>query len=149
MSFLTFTLLILSPIPSVRGGVSERLCGAELPPGVKPRHGVRAQELAAPHATQGSRGSWQLDAEQGVPSLPAPHSHTSATALVLGQRDVHCPSQNATAGGLGQVNVAEECLSPEGLLLWKASYPSGDLARVFSYFTFYYYSYEGAHHCGI
>jgi len=35
--FLTLTLLILSPIPPW-GGKSERLCGAELLAGVKPRH---------------------------------------------------------------------------------------------------------------
>jgi len=34
-SFLTFILVILSPIPAVRG-VSEQLCGAQLPAGVKP-----------------------------------------------------------------------------------------------------------------
>ena len=76
-----------------------------------------------PHATQGSRGSWQLDVERGGPLPPTPHSHALATALVLGQHGICYPSQNAMAGRLGWVNVAEEFSCKKQLLLQKASCP--------------------------
>jgi len=75
---------------------------------------VRPWVLATSDGGKGSRGSWQLGVEQGVPLLPAPHPHTLATALVLGQHGVRCPSQNATAAGLGWVRAARRDLCPTG-----------------------------------
>jgi len=44
MSFLTYTLPVLSPIP-LGGGVSEWLSGAELPAVVKPRHHYKWEKV--------------------------------------------------------------------------------------------------------
>ena len=66
-----------------------------------------------PHATQGSRASWQLDVEWGGPLPPTPHSRALATALVLGQHGICYPSQNAMAGRLGWVSVAKGILVQE------------------------------------